>query len=111
MEATKSILEGVLMEYEPISKAPSLGELERRAAVNGIEVEYVLKREAEKRYKAVDLASGSVYLVQNPAAWSWNGTSYIKAEPEYQCSLSDARKYGTTAPKGNKKAGAARDSF
>lgn len=58
-------LDSVLPEYEPLSKAPSRRDVEKRANLPD-EVEFYLNQERARRYKTVD-RRGRVYLVANPA--------------------------------------------
>jgi hypothetical protein len=93
-EGHRSILDDVLPQYDSILAAPSLSKLLAEAVSRGLDLEEVLKEERQKRYKAVDTSTGSIYLIQNPACWQSSTTGYVRPKPEYQCTLSDARKFG-----------------
>ena len=107
-EGHRSLLDDVLPDYESIIAAPTLSDLVRRAEKMGVDVEVVLEREREQRYKSLDSATGAIYLIQNPVSWLNVGGRYVRPKPEYQCSLTDARKYGGPS---TKKAGNASDAF
>ena len=90
----RSALDDVLPDYQPISKAPDAADLAAIAQRTGVSLEEVMNAERRKKYKALDNVTGGVYLIQNPAAWTFDGKSYNRPEPEYQCSIGEARKYG-----------------
>jgi hypothetical protein len=107
-EGARSLIDDVLPDYEAISKAPTLVDLIRRATNIGVDLDVVLERERDRKYKSLDTATGAIYLIQNPACWLNLGDRYVRPKPEYQCSLTDARKYGGQSPK---KVGNASDAF
>ena len=102
------MIDDVLPDYEPISKAPTLVDLIRRATNIGVDLDVVLERERDRKYKSLDTATGAIYLIQNPACWLNLGNRYVRPKPEYQCSLTDARKYSGQSPK---KTGNASEAF
>jgi hypothetical protein len=65
----KEILDVVLFEYRKISQAPSRHQLEERADAEKLPAEEIFNEEKKKRYKAIDLSSGNIYLIVNPAVW------------------------------------------
>ena len=69
VDELKGILSSVLPNYEPISKAPTIGAIEEYADAHKIDQDLHLKRESEKRYKSIDSNTGDIYLIQNPACW------------------------------------------
>jgi len=68
-KTAKSInLEVVVQTHKPISKAPSLADLERRSSGSEASLTRHIEDERERRYSAVD-DSGQVWLIANPAVW------------------------------------------
>lgn len=84
-----SVLDDILPEYEPISRAPSLSQLEKIAEDRKVSLEVVLQEERGKRYKALHSQSSGVYLVQNPVAWLSEGKAVVMPVPKYVCSMKD----------------------
>lgn len=102
MEKTEykpSVLDDILPEYEPISRAPSLAQLERTAEDRRVPFDVVLQEERGKRYKALHSQSSGIYLVQNPAAWLSEGKAVVMPVPKYVCSMRD-RGMGEMSRKG-----------
>lgn len=81
-------------EYDPISKAPSRSDIEKRALETHENEQLLFRRESEKRYKALG-ANGAVYLVQNPAVWEYKDQSgsrtYYLHKPEFIGTVKTAR--------------------
>ena len=108
-EGVRSTIDDILPDYEPIIKAPGLAELARRATRMGVEIEVVLERVREKLYKSVDNASGGIYLITNPASWLHTPTGLVRPAPQYQCSITEARRGGS--PVKSRKTGSTREAF
>lgn len=108
-EGVRSTIDDILPDYEPIVRAPGLVDLIRRATQLGVELEIVLEREREKLYKSVDNASGAVYLITNPASWRQTQNGWHRPAPQYQCTITEARRGG--GPISSRKSGSAREAF
>lgn len=69
--------------HEPITKAPTMGDLKQRAEKAGKALEEVLEQERGNLYSSTNSA-GDIFLIQNPAAWAEkivNG-SVVKVRPQ-----------------------------
>lgn len=98
----RAMLAAVLPDKQPITAAPDITALERRADEQNVDIGEVILREREKRYKAID-NEGNVYLMGNPAAWSYaNAFSHgVKRAPkELVLTATEAKK---SAKRGAKK--------
>lgn len=110
-QATRSQLDDVLPDYDSILKAPNRFQLEMIARQRGVDIEDVLSAERKKQYKSVDLATGNIYLIQNPAAWLQVGNKFVRPKPQFQCSLSQARSYAGARPVKKGRAAVAAEAF
>lgn len=75
-----SILDGVLIEYENIARAPTMADLEAQARDLKVSLSQLVAEERTKRYKAVDRL-GVVFLIQNPAVWETDPVRKAKIMP------------------------------
>lgn len=87
-----SVLDSVLPEYEPISRAPKLSALREQAKGNEDYLNRLIKNERCKLYKSID-STGIVYLIQNPEVWEWDAKAkaHIRPAPLKQGPLSQLR--------------------
>lgn len=75
-----SVLDSVLPEYEPISRAPKLAYLVAQAKDNSEYLDRLIKAERSKLYKSID-STGIVYLIQNPEVWEWDAKAKACIRP------------------------------
>lgn len=96
-----SVLDTVLPEYEPISRAVKLEALRAEAGEDDDRLDRLIKNERVKLYKSMD-ASGIVYLIQNPAVWEWDAKKkgLIRPAPLKQGPIGQL-KGSQPAPQGN----------
>lgn len=68
-EKLKKLFENFHPDILPVHKAPGKAVLEAEARRNNKKVEDIINEEAAKRYKTLDVKTGDVWLIQNPATW------------------------------------------
>ena len=75
-----SVLDSVLPEYEPISRAPKLAYLVAQAKDNSEYLDRLIRAERTKLYKSID-STGIVFLIQNPEVWEWDAKAKANIRP------------------------------
>jgi len=77
-----SVLDSVLPEYEPISRAPKLSALKAKAGDNEELLDRLIRSERTRLYKSMD-STGLVFLIQNPEVWEYDAKAkaFIRPAP------------------------------